>query len=481
MPEIKDVYFNDPNYNNISYVSEWINVSNAKSLSCSVFCSQNCDIVIDYAFDGDYEIVHSLNNSLLSGNDITINVNVSYRYFRLSVLNIASNPCDLKCQAFFNNSPQGFQNIGSGSNIYNEASGNLRSIISSDNSITIQQLADEINLQSNGSNISLASAGGTSLVSDGVGPALGIKGLSAGSGIILTNNANNIEITNGVSYNTAYGEISMNTNITTPYVLNLTNTPTLLAPGSVAGNMFVFQRLSDGVLRYTDIVDRYIFVEFDMDINPTDLTYYFTFELRKNGTVILDTRNTYLLNSYEHISLQALVNLTQNDTISIYCYHNNVGGPAINTNILYYNLVCTHQQFATELYHTTGQWAFNLASNTANPFRFGFTSPPGTATNPIVHPNFTIISQYNLQTNASLTATLNLTGRNQFVSTTLWWFYVYINGILFQISPGFTRPEFANWTTTLNLIAGDFISIETWANSGTNFMVSPGITMTIIT
>jgi hypothetical protein len=150
MPEIKDVYFNDPNYNDISYVSEWINVSNAKSLSCSVFCSQNCDIVIDYAFDFDYEIVHSLNNSLLAGDDITINVNVSYRYFRLSVLNIASTPCDLKCQAFFNNSPQGFENIGTGSNIYNQANGKLRSIISNDGTITVQQLENEINLSATG-------------------------------------------------------------------------------------------------------------------------------------------------------------------------------------------------------------------------------------------------------------------------------------------------------------------------------------------
>lgn len=87
--------------------------------------------------------------------------------------------------------------VGTGVPVYKAENGTFRSILSSDATISVTELAEEVNLQWDGSLVSLASAGGTeSLVQDGVGPALSVKGLTAGAGVTLTPSANDITITN---------------------------------------------------------------------------------------------------------------------------------------------------------------------------------------------------------------------------------------------------------------------------------------------
>ena len=45
--EIIDLFFNDPAYASTSRITDWINVSAANSLTNSVFCSEDCDVVIN--------------------------------------------------------------------------------------------------------------------------------------------------------------------------------------------------------------------------------------------------------------------------------------------------------------------------------------------------------------------------------------------------------------------------------------------------
>jgi hypothetical protein len=89
MPEIKDIFLNDLNYGLNTYINEWINISIAKSLTYSVYCSENCDVVIEYAFDNQYQITETITKNLVGGSNVSIPVNVEKRFARLSVLNIA--------------------------------------------------------------------------------------------------------------------------------------------------------------------------------------------------------------------------------------------------------------------------------------------------------------------------------------------------------------------------------------------------------
>jgi hypothetical protein len=236
------------------------------------------------------------------------------------------------------------------------------------------------NVPPSSGNVNISPLGGISLVGNQTGPNMTIKGLTAGSGILLIDNGTSIVIDSTVDLNTAYGELSVSNIPSAPYVLSITDTFILLTPSTIGGDMFNFTRLSDGILRYTGLQDRYIFIEFDLDLSPADPTYFFTFELRKNGSIVLDTRNTFLVAGYQHISLQGLSGLITNDTISIFVKHNNIGGGSINTNVVYYNLVCCHQQYATDLVHTVGQYrgsqGFGLNATAFNTFTTIMSSHP---------------------------------------------------------------------------------------------------------
>lgn len=97
-----DFTLNDNNFGLTSYVSEWFNVSGFTDFSFIAFCSVNCDQVIEYAVDRNYEIIETETYSLTGGISNDVVKPVRTRYVRFSVKNIASNPCTLQTQAFYN-------------------------------------------------------------------------------------------------------------------------------------------------------------------------------------------------------------------------------------------------------------------------------------------------------------------------------------------------------------------------------------------
>lgn len=102
MPEAFDVYFNNANHGSSSRVSQWINVSNSESLIYTVHCSQNCDVVVEWsATDNPIQIIETDTYPLVANIDVKIPISIKWRFARFSVKNIASTPCDLKCQLFF--------------------------------------------------------------------------------------------------------------------------------------------------------------------------------------------------------------------------------------------------------------------------------------------------------------------------------------------------------------------------------------------
>jgi hypothetical protein len=102
MPEIAEVFFNDVNYGLTSKVSPWINVSIANSLIYSVHCNQNCDVVVEWSSDDNpIQIIHTETFPLIANTDVKLHLFTKWRHARFSVLNIASTPCNLKCQLMF--------------------------------------------------------------------------------------------------------------------------------------------------------------------------------------------------------------------------------------------------------------------------------------------------------------------------------------------------------------------------------------------
>lgn len=90
------------------------------------------------------------------------------------------------------------ENTGTGAQLYKETEQKIRTVKSSDSSITITQLTNEIDLIASAAvyPISLSSVGGTSLVYNATGPNLSIKGLSNGSFISLVDNTTYLSINN---------------------------------------------------------------------------------------------------------------------------------------------------------------------------------------------------------------------------------------------------------------------------------------------
>lgn len=239
-----------------------------------------------------------------------------------------------------------------GSTLVNDGTGpalRIKSLIAASSNIILTPDADNIAISTPPS--TLASSGGSvSLVHTGVSPDLKLKGLTAGSGISITDNGETNIIADSNTYNTGYGELVMTTTPAAPYVLGITPTATVITPGTVASSTLLnFIRLSDGVLQYTGSVSpRMICVQATIKLWPTDATNTFTFQLMQNGSTVLDSQSTFTNATAETVNLQALVSLATNDTVSVFVQHNGAPG-TINTNVIYYKLVCRHQQFSTEV------------------------------------------------------------------------------------------------------------------------------------
>ena len=107
MPELNQVFQNSPTYGNSSWVSDFIYLGDISTIKFTVYCDQNCDFGLRWAVDNQYQVITTDTNTLTGGAEESVMVPITSRYCQFFVNNIASNPCDLKTQAFFFD-----QNIG---------------------------------------------------------------------------------------------------------------------------------------------------------------------------------------------------------------------------------------------------------------------------------------------------------------------------------------------------------------------------------
>lgn len=100
MPELSDVFINDPSYPDTSFITEWVNLVSANSIYIITFCSSDAVIQLDYAVDDSHEIILTETRNILSNIATEIYIPVKSRFLRISISGI-SPPANLKNQAFF--------------------------------------------------------------------------------------------------------------------------------------------------------------------------------------------------------------------------------------------------------------------------------------------------------------------------------------------------------------------------------------------
>lgn len=195
----KSLTYNETINPALTWVSGWIDLQGYSSWHYIAWSNVAYQIEVRFSMD-KVNVDYTSGFSASAGQSMRNTYIPQARYVYIHFTNNAGvPPATLRLQVSLNakGAPlTALKNLSSGVPIYNESQIGLRSLKSSDSSITITNTADEINLVAPGANVSLVSAGGNSLVSDPLGPVLGVKGLTAGTGISLGINANDITITN---------------------------------------------------------------------------------------------------------------------------------------------------------------------------------------------------------------------------------------------------------------------------------------------
>jgi hypothetical protein len=198
MPELTDIYNSQVGWNTPTWTSEWINISSSQTIVFSAFSTVDYDMIVNWSMDDNHDIVDTDTKSVLANQADELFLPVKTRFIQCS-LTFVSNPVDFKTQFFFfltNLGLQNLNNIGGYAELfkpYNE----LRTIQSSNGSVTVIQNADDIDLQAMTDVTTLTSAGGVNgIVVDGTGPSLSTKGLTSGTAIGLVSGANEITISN---------------------------------------------------------------------------------------------------------------------------------------------------------------------------------------------------------------------------------------------------------------------------------------------
>ena len=101
MADLKDAYLNDNNYNSPTYTTEWYNISSYQNITYTVFCSQNCNILIEYSTDNNFSVILTETGSVVANTSTTLYSQVKARYIRFKVSAIASNPAHLIVQILY--------------------------------------------------------------------------------------------------------------------------------------------------------------------------------------------------------------------------------------------------------------------------------------------------------------------------------------------------------------------------------------------
>ena len=98
---LKKVNFDNPTYPSASYISDWYNLEASKYIIYSVYCSEDCTLRVNWAFDNQYEITDTDELNLTGGTSQELVLLSKNLFARFEVDAIASTPSDLKVQVLF--------------------------------------------------------------------------------------------------------------------------------------------------------------------------------------------------------------------------------------------------------------------------------------------------------------------------------------------------------------------------------------------
>ena len=140
MPELLELYQNDPSYASNEFISNWYYVADTTFLTYTHSCSKNHTYGFEWTIDVEHEIFHTDNYDGDADTYYTQTVPLKGRFVRFYVKNIASTPSELKTQVFFSHSNQVFlENIGNtGAGVY-AGNRDLRKLYSSDSSVVVTE------------------------------------------------------------------------------------------------------------------------------------------------------------------------------------------------------------------------------------------------------------------------------------------------------------------------------------------------------
>jgi hypothetical protein len=284
-----------------------------------VFSNATYDFYLNWSSDSgintDYQ--DSLSSVI---NEQTLSIPVRSRWMSFSFnpsvppqllrLNISLNQCSPGLFAL--------NNVGSGAEIYKKPTHAVRSIISSDSSITVSELTNEIDLiaTGGGGSVTLSSAGGTSLVTDGVGPALEIKGLTTGSYISLTSNVNDISLSLS---SLSYGLIKFSNGGGATQTATTTPAPVTVYTYSEPQPLVDFTHAVNGTLVYSGATSKSFIVYGHAAVRPTALTNMFFIGILYQGTTMIDNIPCTVLSTTDQKvpSFYTIITLSTNDSLSV--------------------------------------------------------------------------------------------------------------------------------------------------------------------
>jgi hypothetical protein len=196
-----------------NWTSDDVNCERAALVGCLVSSDNNLTLNFLWSNDGITTVLTDT-EAIVGGTPAEFYRGIKAKYLNLQLVNSGTNNT-LVLQGFFFDLASAIlavRNLGTGAPIANLSKFGLRSLNSSDASVTITPSSTEINLQVPVPvATTLTSAGGTeTLVNDGTGPTLATKGLTAGTNITLSSTASAITLNNAMTLaEDAYGDLKI--------------------------------------------------------------------------------------------------------------------------------------------------------------------------------------------------------------------------------------------------------------------------------
>lgn len=211
---------------NAAYTTPVQDVSSFRSLRGLYFSNAGTLITLNWSSDQGKNTDYQDTITQTAGVASSVSYAIKAKYLSIT-FTPALTPSNVRYQTLFFFEALGLVdlgNAGTGAEIYKVAEHKIRSVKSSDSSITVAELLNEIDLTVPA--VTLTSAGGTeTLVNDGTGPTLAVKGISAGSNITLSSTATALTISATGGGSTVYFKAYPNANLT-----NVTGDGTQLGP-----------------------------------------------------------------------------------------------------------------------------------------------------------------------------------------------------------------------------------------------------------